>query len=230
MPFYWCNNDQPVMRGGRPTPPYLPGNLHFTGNKKYSYGAVVTIPTGHENSFEFTYWRKQGFGTSVLGSTETYNFFGDNFAPSDSVLTRYTVQSMKLSWDYLTFPYPSNSAKFRLKTLYQIQYVSVGTSFDAPADPDAIPTSGNKDMIFPTLGVGLEYHPSRHFRLEMKASGFGLVASRRYLGRAGLGGGALWTLRIFPEREGVSLQNLAPGRSVFYGNPARATGRHSLHV
>jgi hypothetical protein len=175
MPFYWYNNDQPIMRGGSSDTTFLPGNLNYTGNKKYTYGAVITIPTGRENSFEFTYWRKQGYGTSVLGSTDTYNFFGNNFAAGDSVLTRYTVQNLKLSWNYLTYPYPSNSAKFRIKTLYEIQYVGIGTTFDAPADPDAVPTSGNKDIIFPTFGVGLEYHPARHFRLEMKASGFGIV-------------------------------------------------------
>lgn len=174
MGLYWLNNAQPVMRGGFTDTTLLQGNLRFNGNKKYAYKGVITIPTGHENSIEFSYWRKQGYGTTVIGNT-TYNFFGNDFAPGDSVLTRYTLEGLKLSWDYLTWPYPSNGSKFRVKTLWQVQYVGIGTTFDAPADPDAVPTSGNKDVILPTFGVGLEYHPTRHFRLEMKASGFGIV-------------------------------------------------------
>jgi hypothetical protein len=174
MALYWLNNDQPVMRGGAGDTTFLQGNLHFTGNKKYAYEGVITIPTGRENSLEFSYWRKQSFGTSVIGNT-TYNFFGNNFAPGDSVLTRYTLQGMKLSWNYLTWPYPSNGAKLRVKTLWEVQYVGIGATFDAPADPDAIPTNGNKSVILPTLGLGVEYHPARHVRLEMKASGFGIV-------------------------------------------------------
>ena len=169
---YWVNDDQPVMRGGGSDYTLLPGDVHFTGAKKYSYGGVITVPTSRENSLEFTYMRKQGFGTDVIGLTS--NFFGNSFTAGDAVLTRYTLQTMKLSWNYLTYPYPSNGAKFRVKTLYEIQYVSIGTTFDAPADPDAVPTSGNKSVILPTFGVGLEYHPSKHVRLEMKASAFGI--------------------------------------------------------
>jgi hypothetical protein len=173
MAEYWLTHAQPVMRGGGGDTTFLPGNLFFTGNKKYAYAGVITIPTGKENSIEFTYWRKQGYGTSYIGTTD--NFFGNNFAAGDSVLTRYTLEGMKLSWNYLTWPYPSNSAKFRVKTLWEVQYVNIGTTFDAPADPDAVPTSGTKDIILPTFGVGLEYHPAKHLRLELKASGFGII-------------------------------------------------------
>ena len=172
MPAYWFTNNQPVMRGGAGDTTLIPGDLHFNGNQKYALEGVITVPTGKENSVEFTYWRKQGAGTSVIGVTE--NFFGNNFAAGDSVLTRYTVQSMKLSWNYLTWPYPSNSAKFRVKTLWEVQYVGISSTFDAPLDVDAVATSGSKTVILPTLGMGVEYHPSRHVRLEMKASGFAI--------------------------------------------------------
>ena len=172
MGAYWLNNAQPVMRGGAGDTTFYPGGLRFNGNKKYALEGQVTIPTGKENSLEFTYWRKQGYGTSLLGVTE--NIFGNFFAAGDSVLTRYTLQSMKLSWNYLTWPYPSNSAKFRVKTLWEVQYVGISTTFDAPLDVDAVATSGSKTVILPTLGVGLEYHPAHHVRLEMKASGFAI--------------------------------------------------------
>jgi hypothetical protein len=58
--------------------------------------------------------------------------------------------------------------------LYEVQYVGISSTFDAPADPDATPTSGSKTVILPTFGVGLEYHPTHHLRLEIKGSGFAI--------------------------------------------------------
>jgi hypothetical protein len=171
--FYWLTSAQPILRGGAADTTFLDGNLNFIGNKKYALEGIVTIPTGHENSLEFTYVRKQGFGNSIIPTTE--NFFGNNYTAGDLVITRYTLETLKLSWNYLTWPYPSNGAKFRVKTLWEVQYAGIGSTYDAPLDPDATPASGNKSVILPTLGLGWEYHPARHFRLEMKASGFGIV-------------------------------------------------------
>lgn len=171
--FYWLNNAQPVLRGGAADTTELPGNLNFVGNKKYAYEGIVTIPTTHEDSIEFTYDRKQSFGNSIIPVTE--NFFGNNYTAGDLVITRYTLQTMKLSWNYLTWPYPSNGAKLRIKTLWEVQYAGIGSTYDAPLDPDASPATGNKTVVLPTFGLGFEYHPSRHFRIELKGSGFGIV-------------------------------------------------------
>ena len=173
--LYWMTpgSSQPKMYGGAGNTTGLYGDLDFNGDKKYAASAIATIPTSRENSIEISYWRKQGSGTSILGQTES--FFGDNFSVGDTVYTSYTVESAKLSWNYLTWPYPSNGAKLRIKTLWEVQYVGIGVNFNAPADVDAIFTNGTKDIILPTFGLGAEYHPSKHLRLEMKASGFGLL-------------------------------------------------------
>ena len=53
-----------------------------------------------------------------------------------------------------------------------MQYSETVGNFDAPQDPNAIATNGSKQVILPTLGLGIEYHPARHVRMEAKASGF----------------------------------------------------------
>lgn len=172
MPFYWYTTPQPHLRTSHDTTASQPGNIDFPGDKKYAYGGILTIPTGHENSLQFTYFRRLDQGNTVLGPDSS--FFGNVFSAGDVLATHYTLQTLKLSWNYLTYPYPSAGAKFRLKTLWEIQYVTMHSVFDAPADQNAIATEGRKSIVLPTLGLGIEYHMSKRFFFEVKGSGFGI--------------------------------------------------------
>jgi len=170
MPFYFDTTNQPRLRQGIASTATQNGSLNFPGSRKYGYGGVLTIPTGHENSLQFTYFRRQDHGNALLGVDSSY--FGTVFTNGDALNTRYTLQTMKLSWNYLTYPYPSAGAKFRFKTLWEVQYVTMLSDFDAPADVNATATEGRKSLVLPTLGVGIEYHLAKHFFVEVKGSGF----------------------------------------------------------
>lgn len=170
-PFYWLTHSSPTIAQGHANQDLDPGALGFPGLSKFADGVFITVPTGHENSFEFRFFQQTGQGNSILGVTE--EFFTTQYAIGDVLATNYRVSNYKLSWNYLTYPYPSASAKFRFKTLYELQYVAVRGSFDAPADVDAVPTEGIKSLIRPTLGAGIEYHPARHVRFEAKLSAMG---------------------------------------------------------
>jgi len=174
-PLYWYTTAQPRLRqgsGSTVTTVTLPGSLDFTGNKNYAIGGILTLPTGHENSLQFSYFRKQSQGNTVLKADSS--FFGNPFAAGDIIATHYTLQNIKISWNYLTYPYPSASAKFRVKTLWEVQYLTMHSVFDAPADTNAIATEGRKSIVLPTLGMGIEYHPAKHVLFEVKGSGFGI--------------------------------------------------------
>ena len=167
---YWMTTSPPTMWGGAADTTFLDGNLRFNGDRRYSLVGVLTIPTGHENSLEFTYFRNQGAGNQFLGVNTDY--FGSPFYAGDQLFTGYTTQSAKLSWNYLTWPYPSNGAKLRIKTLWEVQFVNISAGFNAPNDLDTSPGTGSQFLVLPSLGLGVEYHPAKHLRLEMKASGF----------------------------------------------------------
>lgn len=171
-PFYWLNHAQPSLHKGKGSFYTLPGNLDFPGRSKYTLGGVLTIPTRNENSLQFSYFRTQGAGDTKLA--QDANFFGNPFNQADFLATKYTLENMKLSWNYLTYPFPSNGAKFRLKTLWEVQYVTIRSTLDAPLDVNTTLTDGAKKLILPAFGLGIEYHPARHVRFEAKASGFGL--------------------------------------------------------
>ncbi len=172
MPFYWATSQNPMLAKSHGSTVTQAGDFDFNGSKKYSYGGILTIPTSHENSLQFTYFRKQNQGNSTLAVNE--NYFGQPFAAGDVVAAHYTLQAFKLSWNYLTYPFPSAGAKFRLKTLWEVQYATIRSNFDAPADANASPTEGRKSVVLPTLGLGLEFHPAKHTMVEIKGSGFGI--------------------------------------------------------
>lgn len=171
-PIYWLTRQAPTVRQGHANQASIPGNLVFPGHDPYTPGVTITVPTGHENSLEFSGFQTKGHGSSTLGVTEA--FFGNGYAIHDVLNTEYTMRTYKVSWNYLTWPYPSAGAKFRFKTLYEMRYTSIRGRFDAPADINAAPIIGSKSNLRPSLGVGIEYHPAPHVRFEMKASGFAL--------------------------------------------------------
>jgi hypothetical protein len=98
------------------------------------------------------------------------------------------VQNGKLSFEFLTWPYPVGSKKIRLKTLWQVQYTNVSSVFDAPKNyfdsngnlildstgqPINLAASASKHILSPEFGLGFAYYPSRHVRIEANGAGFG---------------------------------------------------------
>lgn len=93
------------------------------------------------------------------------------------------IQSAKISWDYLSYTWYRHSGKIRLKILYELQFTTISSNFDAPFKPVTTDSSGNtdyntangsKNVFDPTFGLELEQALGRHFRWELKGSGFGI--------------------------------------------------------
>jgi hypothetical protein len=119
---------------------------------------------------------------------DTTVFGGQTYIAGTLVSTDYKLQNVKLSFDYLTWPYPVESRRFRLKTLWQVQYTSVRAGFDAPLLPltdssgnPLIDANGNpisyaatesKWFITPTLGLSATEFFTRNIRFEASADGF----------------------------------------------------------
>jgi len=110
------------------------------------------------------------------------------YAKGTFLSTDYRLQHGKISFDYLTWPYPVESRRFRLKTLWQFQYTGIRAGFDAPkipiTDENGLPfvdASGNpitygvinnRWFIYPEFGIGVAYFSGRHFRVEANGAGF----------------------------------------------------------
>jgi hypothetical protein len=216
-PMYWLAHQAPTIRQGHKNQASIPGDLGFPGANSYALGVAITVPTGHENSLEFSGFQAKGHGSNLLGVSQA--FFGNLYAKGDTLLTSYNMRTFKVSWNYLTFPFPSAGAKFRFKTLYELRYTSFNTYYAAPADINAAPVAGYKSNIRPSLGVGIEYHPAPHVRFEMKASGFALPHSGEiYDGEASLvahtrhvellAGARIFHIRTSPKDDAYFTQTL----------------------
>ena len=178
-PIYWFSTAQPSMKGGK-TATNLE-NLDFAGNSKRPWGGVLSFPAGRSNSLRLSYFRVQGNGNTFL--TTPVTLFSENYSPGDYISASYTIQSAKISWDYLSYTWYRPSTKLRLKTLWEIQYLTISTNIDAPFKAPTTDSSGNTDyntahgsrnLIDPTFGLELEEALNKHFRWEVKGSGFGI--------------------------------------------------------
>jgi hypothetical protein len=156
-----------------------PSKLQLAGKSKGAFGAEIGIAAGLHNSVRVSFFQSKLSGATTAPQetvifTQTYNA-GDQLS-TDAKLSDY-----KLSYEYLTWPYPVEARHFRLKTLWQVQYITMKGNFDAPirsATPDASGTltsytaTGSKNFVTPAIGLGVHEYATRNFRFEANVSGF----------------------------------------------------------
>lgn len=168
----WLPHANPVLRGGVADTNDDPGNLNLAGHVDVSPGVTVSFPAGRGSRLQVSYFQVQGNAHPT--ATQDLALFNQPFAAGDALVAGYKLQNAKISWNYLTYPNPPNS-KLRIKTLWEVQYTTMSSKIDAPADENATRATGTKSIIFPTFGLGVDYHATRNVRLEAHASGFALL-------------------------------------------------------
>jgi hypothetical protein len=181
--LYWYNPTHPKMLTGKGADPGVDTDLNFGGTSKPSPGGEIAFPIGKYHTLRLSYFRTQGSGDTTAGSLPTgkgFAVWSALFNPGDRLNTTYTLQNGKISLDYTSWPFPVSNARFRVKTLWEVQYTTIKSSVNAPFSPqtdasgNAIQTygSGSNWFISPTIGLGVEYMATKHFRFEAKGSGF----------------------------------------------------------
>lgn len=179
-PIYWLNHAEPKLYGGAAATFY--DNFDFNGTANNAEGAEIGIPAGAQNTLRLSYFRENGNANSTLGS-KYVQYYGETYAPGDYLEAGYMLQNAKISWDYLSYSWYKPSGAIRLKTLYEMQYVTVSGNWYAPFKPVGTNSSGNYDyntahgsnnLFWPSFGLELEQAFNRHLRWEAKASGFAI--------------------------------------------------------
>jgi hypothetical protein len=195
----WFPTQQPVQNAGHAFSPNPVTELSTTvsgtivpyiqlqGKPKLAESAEVGIALGLHNALRFSYWESRASG-DIPSIANNFQAWGQTYAAGTWISTNYRIQNAKISFDYLTWPYPVESRRFRLKTLWQVQYTGIRTGFDAPqlplvdntgapiVDANGNPISyaaiGSRWFIYPEFGLEAQYFSGRHLRLEANASGF----------------------------------------------------------
>lgn len=152
--------------------------FQYSGTPKYAPAAEFGIAAGAHNTLKIFYYQFKASGLKTAPNDLV--LYAQAYSSGDTIYSNYKIQVAKVSYEYLTWPYPVESRHFRLKTLWQVQYVSMKSNFDAPllpttdssGNPLSYATNGSNSLISPTLGIGVAEYVSRNFRLEANASGF----------------------------------------------------------
>lgn len=177
--FYGLVFGDPLLRGGAANVgPYF-GDLKYPGVPKLSPGVEVSIPAGKNNTMRLSYFRMQGNGNTYANNNLT--LFNTDFSPGEFLASSYTLQDIKLSFDYLSYPYPPDPSRLRLKTLWELNYITVLSNInaalapvvdDANGTPISNDAEGTRWFIYPSFGLAIEKAMTNHIRFEARASGF----------------------------------------------------------
>jgi hypothetical protein len=179
---YWLTNFKPAMRTGRLATAGTSADLDFPGNGRQTPGIVVSLPAGKGNTLRFSYFRTQGNGN--LDAPHDITLFGTAFTAGELLNTSYKLQNVKVSWNFLSWPFPPEGSTLRIKTLWEVQYTTIRSTIDAPlAEGTTDTTTGlttfptvvhSNSLIYPSFGLGVEKFFSKSVRWEGQASGFAL--------------------------------------------------------
>jgi hypothetical protein len=177
--FYWATGpgQQTSYKGGSQATDFE--TLTDWGRAKRTPGLEASYPITRTGELRAEYFRTQGDGNQTA-STQL-DIFGSGYAQGTLLATQYRIQSVKLYLDDLLFPHKFPVAKFRVKALYEVEYVQIKGVIDAPALEGALMILGesasansSKQIILPVFGVAAEYALSPHVLFRADASGFGI--------------------------------------------------------
>jgi len=182
----WEPREHPLFDRGRAATFPQVSLVTMQGTPKFSDGADFAIALGLHNALRISWFTARASGDFVNASDLT--LWNQTYTAGTYISTNYTVQNFKMSFDYLSWPYPVESRRFRLLTLWQLQYTSIRAAFDAPqlplvdssgnplVDASGNPVSyagqGTRWFLSPTIGLGAHEYISKNFRLEVNGSGF----------------------------------------------------------
>jgi len=174
--FYWLTGPgiEPGIYGGSQT--LCCDTLTGLGRPHRSPGVEASLPITRTGELHLEYFR-------VKGDTNQYaaanvDLFAAGYGQGDYLATQFQVQSAKLYLEDLLWPHKFPVAKFRVRSLWEVEWLQIKTGIDAPyLDTTGVSaaTSGSHQIIFPAFGLAAEYAISPHVLLKASISGFGLV-------------------------------------------------------
>lgn len=136
-------------------------------------GIELSIPITRTGELKFEGSITKGDGSQVAGTTAP-DLFSTQFNAGDTLSSQYQITRAKLYLDDLLYPHKFPVARFRLKSLWEVQFVKVKTTIDAPNETAGLTANGSKQIVLPTFGAAAEYAIAPHVLFRAAASGFGL--------------------------------------------------------
>jgi hypothetical protein len=178
--FYWITGPgtEPGYFGGSQALDYE--TLTNWGKPHRTPGVEAVYPITRTGELHLELFRTTGVGNQ--NSPATLDIFGTGrYSPGDYLASQYGITNAKLYLDDLLFPHKFPVSKFRVKSLWEIEWVQIKSTVDAPileiplaGTGQTVSATGSRQIIFPAFGLAAEYALSRHVLLRATASGFGI--------------------------------------------------------
>ena len=176
-------------------------------------GVEVSLPITRTGSLHFESLLAKGDGN--VTTTVTTDVFGNTYAAGTALVPQYSIFASKLYLDDLLFPHKFPVAKFRLKSLWEFQYIHMKTVVDAPAlntDTASAAAVGTKQIFLPTFGIAAEYALSPHVLFRVDGSAFGIP------GRSNI-----WDANVDLSYRRGSWEMLVGGKALHFKSSSNAT-------
>ncbi len=183
---FWEPREHPIFDAGRAYQFTQSARVTMQGTPKFADGVDFGVALGQHNALRISWFTARAAGDFV--SAQDLTLFNQTYLAGTYVSTNYSVQNLKISFDYLSWPFPVESRRFRLLSLWQVQYTTVRGAFDAPqlplvdsagnplidanGNPVSYAAEGSRWFISPTFGIGAHEYITKNFRVEVNASGF----------------------------------------------------------
>jgi hypothetical protein len=180
--FYW-------MGGPGQEPSYYTGKQALDYETLTDWGRVhhsvpgieAVVPITRTGEIHFEYFRGKGDGNQTL-SAPNLDVFGANYIAGDYLATQFQFQGAKLYLDDLLFPHKFPVARFRLKSLWEVEWVQIKGTIDAPLLDAVLAAEGQaadsanavRNIVLPTFGLAVEYALSPHVLLRASIAGMGI--------------------------------------------------------
>lgn len=170
--FYWITGPgtNPSLTTGRAATDNE--TLSDLGKAHRSPGIELSIPISRTGELRFEGSITKGDGNQTASADTA--LFSTQFYKGDLLATQYQVERAKLYLDDLLYPHKFPVAKFRVKSLWEVQFVRIKSTIDAPLVLSGETSTGSRQLVFPTFGLAAEYAIAPHVLFRASGSGFGL--------------------------------------------------------
>jgi hypothetical protein len=174
----WSTSAHIWLKKGRAAATDYPGDMALNSLRRFGEYAEFATSAGAHNMLRVTALKAQGVG-STNAPTDLV-LWNKHYNAGDYITTAYRIRTVKVSFEYLTWPYPAKTSRFRLKSLWNVQWIDSRTGFDAPRNPitdsagNALSYNavGSKWIILPSIGLGMQEYISPNVSLEVNGAGF----------------------------------------------------------
>ena len=174
QPYYWLVSGAPRLRGGHAATNIA--DLRFNGRPKRAEGVEVGIPAGRSNTIRVTLFRIQGNSGCTLPQDAIV--YGEQYYAGYFLNATYKVESIKASWDYLSYTWRKDKTNIHIKTLFEAQYIKSTFNTAPPFVPGTADATGagnlatgSESVILPTFGLAVGSAFGKYFRWDVRASG-----------------------------------------------------------